>query len=158
LRALLASDMAWAVRPRLTSGLRAKLPCKPLLLSSLRGLWAGVTGFSHTSLRLRRSSRTNTCCWSRSSCAMPRPPRYVCFAVGPATCKSGRNHGQNGIPSLLAGCQAAGGNSAGCNRMAPIAAPIAGRSQQALPLFLDRLADPVTAVALSVTSVLVFGG
>ena len=28
---------------------------------------------------------------------------------------------------------------------------------QALPLFLDRLADPVTAVILSVTVVLIFG-
>ncbi len=28
---------------------------------------------------------------------------------------------------------------------------------QALPLFLDRLADPITAVVLSVTVVLIFG-
>lgn len=29
---------------------------------------------------------------------------------------------------------------------------------QALPIFLDRLVDPITAVALSVTVVLLFGG
>lgn len=30
-------------------------------------------------------------------------------------------------------------------------------SMEALPLFLDRLADPVTAIAISVTAVLLFG-
>ena len=29
---------------------------------------------------------------------------------------------------------------------------------QALPIFLDRLADPITAVLLSITVVLIFGG
>ena len=29
---------------------------------------------------------------------------------------------------------------------------------QALPIFLDRLADPVTAVLISITVVLIFGG
>ena len=29
---------------------------------------------------------------------------------------------------------------------------------QALPIFLDRLADPITAVLISITVVLVFGG
>lgn len=40
---------------------------------------------------------------------------------------------------------------------APAASTITCIGMQALPIFLDRLADPITAVLLSITIVLIFG-